>query len=257
MLRCKSLALAAMLVLMVSLASAQEQPRGRGRGGFGGGRGFGGGGMGGSPTALLNMPEVRKELSVTDEQGKEIDEVLAALRESRGGFNFQDLQNLSDDERQKRMEEMRKKGEEAEKTAQEKLDKILKPEQLTRLNQLALQRQGTMALTRPDIAKQIGLSQEQQEKIEKIQEDARPQGGFGGFQNLSDEERQKRFAEMRERQEKAQTDMLAVLTDEQKTKFAEMKGKDFEFPAFGGPGGGFGGRGGAGGGERRRPATKQ
>ncbi|HWB11524.1 MAG TPA: hypothetical protein VG826_20000 [Pirellulales bacterium] len=199
------------------------------------------------------MPEVRKELSVSDEQGKEIDDVLAAQRESRGGFNFQELQNLSDDEREKRMDEMRKKGEEAEKTAQEKLDKILKPEQLTRLNQLALQLQGTRALARPDIAKQIGLSQEQQDKIQKIQEDARPQGGPGGFQNLSDEERQKRFAEMRERQDKAQADMLAVLTDEQKTKWADMKGKDFEFPAFGGAGGGFGGAGGP----RRRPATKQ
>ena len=54
---------------------------------------------------------------------------------------------------------------------------------------------------------------------------------------------------MRERQEKAQAEMMAVLSDKQKEKFAELKGKEFTFPAFGGrPGGG---------GERRRPATKQ
>jgi hypothetical protein len=250
MLRCKSLPGALALVLVVSLASAQDRPRGPGRGGFGRGMGMGG------PTALLNMPEVRKELNTSDEQNKEVDDVLAKANEARGSFNPQDFQNLSDEERQKRGEEMRKKMEEANKAAEEKVGKILKPEQLARLNQLVLQRQGITAATRPEVAKQLGLSQEQVDKIQKIQEESRQQGGgFGGFQNLSDEERQKRFAEMRERQEKSQADMLAVLSGDQKTKWTEMKGKDFEFPAFGGPGGG--GFGGAGGGERRRPATKQ
>ena len=206
-------------------------------------------GMGG-PTALLNMPEVRKELNTSDEQNKEIDDVLAKVNEARGGFNFQELQNLSEEDRQKRMAEMRTKMEEVNKAAEEKVGKILKPEQLARLNQLSLRRQGITAVTRPEVAKQLGLSQEQLDKIKKIDEESRPQGGFGGGQNLSDEERQKRFTEMRERQEKAQADMLAVLTADQKTKWTEMQGKDFDFPPpqFGGPGGG---------GERRRPATKQ
>jgi hypothetical protein len=56
---------------------------------------------------------------------------------------------------------------------------------------------------------------------------------------------------MREQFEKARADTLAVLTDAQKAKWAEMKGKEFTFPAPG-----RGGRGGAGGngGERQRPA---
>jgi hypothetical protein len=243
MLRFKSLAGALALVLVVSLASAQERPRGPGGRGFGG-RGFGMG-MGG-PTALLNIPEVRTELNTTDEQNKEIDDVLAKVNEARGGFNPQDFQNLSDEERQKRMDEMRKKMEEANKAAEEKVGKILKPEQLARLNQLSLQRPG--AITRPEVAKQLGLSQEQQDKIQKIQEESRPQGG-GNFQNMTEEERQKFVAEANERREKAQADMLAVLTGEQKTKWTELQGKEFKFPAFGGPGGG--------GGQRQRPATKQ
>jgi Spy/CpxP family protein refolding chaperone len=243
MLRCKSLLGALALVLIVSLASAQEQPGGRGRGGFGG-RG-GPAAMFNSPTALLRMPEVRKELNTTDEQNKEVDAALQELAPPPGGFgNFQDLSN---EERQKRFEEMQKKGEEVDA----KVKKILKPEQSARLNQLLLQRQGANAWARPEVAKQLGLTQEQQDKIQKIQEESRPpRGGGGGFQNLSDEERQK----MQERREKAQADMLAVLTDEQQTKWAEMTGKKFDFPQFGGAGGG--GFGGAGG-ERRRPATKQ
>jgi Spy/CpxP family protein refolding chaperone len=144
------------------------------------------------------------------------------------------------------MDEMRKKMEEANKAAEEKVGKILKPEQLARLNQLSLQRPG--AITRPEVAKQLGLSQEQQDKIQKIQEESRPQGG-GNFQNMTEEERQKFVAEANERREKAQADMLAVLTGEQKTKWTELQGKEFKFPAFGGPGGG--------GGQRQRPATKQ
>ncbi|HVX13956.1 MAG TPA: hypothetical protein VHC22_22420 [Pirellulales bacterium] len=248
MLRSKSLVTvgAVTLALFMSVASAQAQPRGRGgRGGFGGG-GFGGGMFG--AVGLLRMEEVRKELNVTDEQNKEIEAAMAQLAPPGGGGGFGGP-DLSDEERQKRMDEMRKRGEEV----QAKVNKILKPEQSARLKQLSLQQQGVNALTRPEVAKDLGLTKEQEEKLTAIQEAARPQRREGGgFQNLSDEERQKLFTEMRERQAKVQTEMLAVLTDEQKTKFAEMKGKEFDFPAFGGFGGGAGG-----GGNRRRPATKQ
>lgn len=248
MFRSKSLFAAITVLLMVSVSSAQEQPRGP----RGGGRGGPFGGMFMSPVGLLRMPEVQKELNLGEEQIKEVDAALEQIGPGRGGFNFQELQNLSEEDRQKRMEEMRAKAEEATKAAEEKMNKILKPEQLARLKQLNLQRQGAMALSRPDIAKDLGLTESQQEKLRGIQASARPAGGGGRNQNLSDEERQKLFAEMRERQEKAQADMLAVLTDEQKTKFAELKGKEFTFPQFGGPGGPGGNRG-----ERRRPATKQ
>ncbi|HET6881720.1 MAG TPA: hypothetical protein VFI31_16270 [Pirellulales bacterium] len=255
MLRARTALVVVALLLSVSVAAAQDQPRGRGRGGFGGGfGGFGGmGGMFANPVGLLRAPEVQKELNLSEEQTKQVDEALADLNPGRGGFNFQELQNLSDEDRQKRMEEMRKKGEEAMKAAEEKMNKILKPEQLTRLKQLALQRQGVMALTRPEVAKDLGLTKEQQEKIREIQASTRPEGGRN-FQDLSDEERQKLFAEMNERREKAQTEMLAVLTADQKAKFEELKGKEFDFPqprGFGGAGGG-GNRG-----ERRRPPTKQ
>ena len=66
-----------------------------------------------------------------------------------GQFNFQDLQNLSDEERQKRFDELPKKGEELMKGVDEKVKSILDAKQVERLNQLSLQREGAMALTRP------------------------------------------------------------------------------------------------------------
>lgn len=220
------------------------------------------GGMQGSSAMLLAIPDVQKELAVSDEQKKQVDELVSNLQEQmRGAFgSFEEIQNLSQEERQKRLEESRKRSEEANKNAEEKLGKILDAKQLERLNQLRLQREGQAAFNRAEIAKQLGLTDDQQAKIRKIQEESRPQarGGFGG-QNLSEEERSALFAQMRERREKAQADVLAVLTDEQKTKWAAMKGKEFKFPE---PQGGFGGfdRGGRGGRpteERQRPERKK
>lgn len=242
MLRFKGLLALSLIVLMASAASAQQGRGGR-RGGFGGG--FGGDFS--SPAALLRIPEVQQEIKVSEEQKKQIDEGLAAMR---GGFNFQELQSLSQEERAKRMQEFREKAEAAGKALEEKMDKILKPEQLARLKQLSLQRQGALALLRPEVAKDLGLTEEQRKKMQGIAEAARPSGGQN-FQDLSQEERGKLMAENRERQEKAQTELLAVLSDEQKTKFAELKGTEFKFPQqrFGGFGGGNR--------ERRRPPTKQ
>jgi Spy/CpxP family protein refolding chaperone len=260
MLRSTSLVGALALALLVSAASAQDEPRARGPGRRGG---FGGGGMFNSPAALLGITEVRKELNVSEKQGKQLDKTLEQLRETamQGFGNPQEFQDLSDEERQKRFEDMRKKGEKANKAAEQKISKILTAEQRTRLDQLALHPQGAGALSRPEVAKQLGLSTEQQDKLREIQEAGRPAagapggpGGFGGFQNLSEEERAKRMTEMRERGEKMQADMLAVLTDDQKAKFAELKGDEFTFPP---PQFGRFGGGGGNGGERRRPPTKQ
>ena len=246
------------LALAVQMASAQER-EGRGRGGPGG---FGFGRRGGpeSGTMLLGLREVREELKTTPEQNKQLQELAEELRGRRGDFNPQDFENLSQEERRERFEKMRSEMEARAKESDEKLAKILDAKQIERLNQLRLQRQGAMALGRPEVGKQLGLSEEQQEKIRTIQREAGPggPGGPGGrnFAEMSDEERREAITKMREQREKSEADVLAVLSDEQKTKWNELQGEKFEFPR-GGFGGGPGGRGGPGGGERRRPERKQ
>ena len=79
---------------------------------------------------LLAMPEVQKELNLSDDQKKQIDDVgLQDVREkvraSMGQVNFQELRNLSEEEREKRFGEMRKKSEEASKGIDEKVGRIL------------------------------------------------------------------------------------------------------------------------------------
>jgi hypothetical protein len=277
----RGIAVLIMLLLMVSLALAQG-PRGRGgrrggdRFGPGGSGGPGGGGM--SAAMLLRMPEVRKELKVSEDQGRDIDELLESASD-RGRDNRDDFQDLDEEERQQRLDEIRKKAAEANKATDEKLAKILDEKQSERLTQLRLQREGFNALAQPDFAKQLGVSEEQQDKIRKAQEKLRPQGGARPeFQDMSDEERQEFFAKMQKDREDAEKEMTAVLTADQQAKWKQLKGEEFEFPrgggfggfgpggrgpgergiGGGGPGGrgfggrGFGGRG--GGGEKKRPA---
>jgi Spy/CpxP family protein refolding chaperone len=218
-----------LVVLLAAASAAQAQDRRQGRGGFAGGGFFG-------SSDLLGTAEVQKELGVTDEQKGLIEDMVADIREKRreafAGGGGQDFQSLSQEERQKLFEEGRKKGEEIQKKADDMASMILEPKQLERLQQLKLQREGVGAFNRDEIVKKLGITGEQREKIRKIQEEARQAGGggFQNFQNLSQEEQRELFAKMRERGEKMNADILAVLTPDQKASWEKMQGKKFEFP---------------------------
>lgn len=278
-----------LLALAVSLAPAQER-RGTGRGGFGGagGGGFGAqgfgmpGGMQASSSMLLGMPEVREELALSDDQKKQWETLSEEIREQGraafGNFDFQAMQDMSPEERQQRFAEARRRSEEANRQAEEKIAALLNPDQRERLSQLRIQREGIGGLSRPEVADKLGLSDDQRASIRRIQFESRPQGPGGFDPNQSPEDRRAMFARMQEQREKMEADILAVLTDEQKEKWNAMKGEEFEFPrgfSFGGRGGpegggfggagGFGGRSGGGfggggggfrGGERVRPPVK-
>lgn len=241
----------AALCLSTSLAMSQErgktggQGRGgqerekRGGGGFGQRGGFGGfGGFG--LAGLVGIPEVQKEIAVTDEQKGLIDDMMNDLRNSaRGGgagFDFQAFNELSDEEKAKRRADMQKQAEERTKKTDEMISAILEPTQVARLNELRLQQQGVNALDRAEVAAKLELSAEQKEKIAKIREESRGPGGPGGFGGggqggqFDREAFTKMMEEARARREKANADILALLTDSQKEAWGKMQGKKFDFP---------------------------
>jgi hypothetical protein len=232
----------AVLVLgcTAALAMAQDQKRSEQRRPPGGG--FGGGA---SAAGLLAMPEVLKELAITDEQKGLIQDMLTDLREQQGGGNRGDFQNLSQEERQKRFEEARKRREGQDKKSDEMTKMILEPKQYERLEQLRVQRGGAWGLARPEVADRVGLSEEQREKIRSITQAAfGDRGSFANFRNMSESERAEARTKMRERGEKLAADIQALLTPEQRTTWEKMQGKKFDFPQreFGGRPGGNAGR---------------
>lgn len=143
---------ALVLLSIVSAASAQETPHGR---------------LGDRIRLdLLRSPEVRKELAVSEEQTKEIEEAFAPLDELSGGTR--EAQNPSPEEQQKRFEERQKKGAAATKLVAEKVDHILNHQQRARLKQLWLQRLRAIALIQPEVVEALGLTEAQQDKIREI-----------------------------------------------------------------------------------------
>lgn len=218
---------------------AYAQPGG-GRGGF---PGFGGPGMNMGGLELLFSQQVKDEIELVGEQEDQIRELSDSMRgEMRSAF--QDMQGMSDEERQdfmqKRMSEVREK-------VQTQLKDILLDHQLERLKQLQLQ--STMqrgnaadALASDDIRQTLGITDAQLEQMRAKATEA------------EEELRRK----IQEAAVEARAKVLSVLTAEQRAKWEQMVGPSFEFQQGGffgrggGPGGGFGpGGGGPGGGGGR------
>jgi Spy/CpxP family protein refolding chaperone len=269
--------------------------------GFGGQEGVGG------TLRLLTNAAVQKDLELTQDQIdkiKKIDESYQEdVEEGRGNFDFQGLQDLSEEERGKKMAELREKMTAQTKKLNEKyqpkLEKAVDKAHLDRIKQIQRQQAGIMALRSKDVIEALALSEDQQKQVDSVftasQEEMQKlfprggpggpggrggagaaggaggagggAGGAGGEANEADETaRRERFQKMQEQMQKLNEDrdtkLMAVLTDEQKAKFEELKGKPFDVSqlrgrGFGGPGGpGGGGRGGPGGrpgGPRERP----
>jgi Spy/CpxP family protein refolding chaperone len=233
---CKSL-----LVLGLALPLAGPALAQRGRGGFGGG--FGG------PGFLLRNPGVQKELKLSDEQIKKVEEVTQSIQDKHRE-DFEAAGKLEGDERGAKFQEiMKTMGEETNKA----LAEILKPEQSKRLKEISLQQRKADAFNDPEVQKALNLTDDQKEKIKTINEDAakkmeesfprgRRGGGGGGF----DPERFKKMNTMRD---ETLEHVVSVLTDDQKKTWKEMTGAPFKFEFQpGGP---------RGGGRRGPPPGKQ
>jgi hypothetical protein len=194
-----------------------------------------------TPAALLANKGVQDELKMDDEQRKIVNE--KAKERMAGGKErmaemfgkFAGLKDVPEDQREAKMMELLKP--ELDK-ASEEAAKILKPEQMTRLKQIGLQMSGNAAYTDPDVAKELGLKDEQISKIKTINTDLGKdvaelmraegggggKGGFGGGARLSPEAREKLTNLNKEATEK----IGDVLTAEQKSKWAKMTGDKFE-----------------------------
>jgi len=196
----------------------------------GGGFGFGGRGGGGGGANMLRMPEVQTELKLSDEQKTKVMTLLDQLREERQG-QFQELRDLSQDERHKRMMSMRA-------DENKRVGAILNGDQVKRYHQLQLQQQGMSALADKAVADELKLTDEQRTKIQGIIDEQatsmrsafqRGGGGAGGARPDFSAMRQQMEAMRKKTDEK----IAAVLTDDQKKQWKDMLGTSFTFPANG------------------------
>jgi hypothetical protein len=218
-----------LVVALAGATSAQQRQRGgQGRGGFGGG--FGGGGIG----FLISNEAVQKELKMDKDQADKAAEAVKKVRDAHQD-DFGGLRDLPAEERRTKMQEMMTKiNAETEKAVGE----VLKPEQLTRLKQIELQRAGFAAYSRSEVQTALKLTSEQKEQITTLSAEAhkeirelmpmgRGPGGGGAGRGAGANPNAEKIAGIRkETTEK----IVAVLTDDQKATWKGMTGEKFDVP---------------------------
>ena len=112
------------------------------------------------------------------------------------------------------------------------VDKLLEQPQRDRLKQLALQRTGLTALAQEQVAKDVGLEDDQKELVKHVMEDQqkKTQEFFQGLIGASGTFSQDKVGEfMKKQKEQTETDLAIILTPDQKAKWDELLGPKFEF----------------------------
>lgn len=107
---------------------------------------------------------------------------------------------------------------------QKKVGEILTKAQAARLEELGFQRQGAMAILRPDVGKKLGVTDDQRKKMMDALQSLRPTPPKAGEQPKMPSR-----DEMRAMMSKANDKVLASLTADQKKRWQAMLGKPFKF----------------------------
>jgi len=183
---------------------------------------------------LLDIDKVRDALKLTDDQKSELLKITTAYDQERQSSRA-GSRNLSQEERTKRSAQSQEKT----KAAWEKCEKVLTSEQAERIKQIVRQARGADALRDEDVALALKLTDDQKKQLETIRDTAGQESrSLSQQQGLDQESRRMKIAEIRK---SAGEKALAVLTDEQKKDFENLRGEKIELPE-GALYGGFGGR---------------
>jgi len=216
-------AVAALSLLLVNVNQANAQNR---RGG-----GMGGGGPRGvNDIATAANAAVQKELALKPDQAEKIKDLAADVREEMmsamagAGIDRSGLQDLSPEERTKKLAEIQTKMAEVSKTVNDKflpkLKDALDALQLKRVHEIAIQAAGAQALLDAGVQSELKVTPEQKDKLASVNKDMQKQ-----LAGLRGAERMTKMAELNEEQLAKSNE---VLTKDQQAQFASMKGKPFD-----------------------------
>src|SRR5262249_977011 len=153
----------------------------------------------------------QKELGITPDVAKKIMEFTDMQSEAAGKAIKTDK-----DERKKAFEQL-------EEQNKKFLADTLNEKQSKRLNQIALQFTALGQLTRPEAAKKLNLTDDQQQKLKDLRTEFRKELA-GIIFGKDSTDRAGRFAKLRE---KTRTKVLSLLTEKQQAQVREIAGPPF------------------------------
>jgi hypothetical protein len=162
---------------------------------------------------LLRQKSVQNELKIGGDEAKKIHDFT-----SRQWEKAQDLAKTGKEEREKKFDEMAKENEKF-------LDDCLKPDQRKRLKQIAMQRAGLLWIARSDVATELGLSDEQKQKVKELHKEAHKEAMEILRAHEGKTIQREKLHEMRMKDRKR---LMSILTADQKKKWKEMIGEEFK-----------------------------
>ena len=217
----------AFITMLGQSASAQPGRRGGGM--------FGRGGI----VGLAGAESVQKDLEVDAETKEKLaaisSDYQAEAREqyqAAGGGERPD----NDEDRQKLFAKMAEVSRTLNEKYTPKIKEALKPEQFKRLQQISWQVGGSFSFTDPQLAKELDLTKDQQQKIVEVNHEfGQKQRELFGGGNFAEA-----MSKMRELSQERDKKAEEVLSKEQQEKLKELKGKPFDVSSLQGgrPGGG-------------------
>jgi hypothetical protein len=189
---------------------------------------LGSGTLRGGPVTLVQDKEVQKELKLDPEQILKVEAVFTQVRQDvrQQIEDAEKPDQAAPDDREKRVERREKIMTAVMGEATKRVAQILTPEQIKRVNQILLQRQGAQAFSDPNVQELLHLSADQKAKLKALAEESiqEVRNDFRTPQGDMEEMRKKAMRRRQEAMEKA----LAVLSADQREGWNDLKGAPFE-----------------------------
>lgn len=199
----------AMAFGLVAILAGPAMAQGRG--------GFGGGGVGN----LIGNPGVQKELKLDANQIEKATALAADVREQMTEVRSQ-LEGLQGEEMVTKRSQLSKPITDA---ATKKIKAMLKDEQFTRLTQIELQQRGAAALTDPQIAKKLSVTDEQAGKVKTMMADMNAEARE--IQQSAGDDRQAAMQKVQALRTETNAKVMALMSDDQHKAWKEMTGEPY------------------------------
>ena len=185
---------------------------------------------------LLARDAVQSELGLTDDQESRLETLLSQWEQERDA-HFEQMRSLSEDAKRSKLLAAAHEHETA-------LDELLRPDQLARFRQIALQSLWLAAFKEPEVVKALDLTPQQRSQIRDIEREMVFRPFRGGGPRLPEPPRPPSPERMRRDREEALAEVLKLLSRKQLARWQELTGRTFsDFgdgpfpgPPFGPPG---------------------
>jgi hypothetical protein len=191
--------------------------------------------FGSSVSRLLNMAEVQNELKLEGDALAKVKE-FAEKSQAKMREEMQAIRDQGLSEADQRAEIIAVSEELLTKDMAE-LEGLFTPEQFKRFQQLIIQTQGPSAVARKEVAEAIGLPEEARAELRKKLEEMNAANMAKMQELFQSGDRDKAQALAAENRKAVEAAVMEVLDDDQKSKFAALKGAEFKFPEPQAPGG--------------------